>query len=209
MRHSLFCLLVLACQARATNEPAAPAAKATAMAQGRAVAETTPTSAASNAEESPLAAPEAACGANCGSASDLPARGKLGKFGAPLGAAPAVQLASVLGKPGEYAGKSLRVEGHVRRACTRMGCWLELAESGADDAPACRVIMKDHAFFVPTDAAGAEARVEGTLDVKRIAPEQVAHFESEGASFPSKAADGSAQEVRFVASGVELWRAGT
>jgi hypothetical protein len=87
-----------------------------------------------------------------------------------------------------------------------MGCWMELAESGADDAPACRVIMKDHAFFVPTDSAGANARVEGTLAVRRIDPEQVAHMEREGAAFRNKAADGSAQELRFVASGVELWR---
>jgi len=87
-----------------------------------------------------------------------------------------------------------------------MGCWMELAESAAADAPACRVLMKDHAFFVPTDSAGASARVEGMLDLKRIAPAQVAHMEGEGASFPNKAADGSAEEVRFVASGVELWR---
>jgi hypothetical protein len=66
--------------------------------------------------------------------------------------------------------------------------------------------MKDHAFFVPTHAAGSNARVEGTLAVRRIDPAQVAHMESEGASFPRKGADGSANEVRFVASGVELWR---
>lgn len=131
---------------------------------------------------------------------------QVGKYGAPLGAAPAESLAFVLAEPTRYAGQPLRVEGHVRRACTAMGCWMELAASGAGDAPACRVIMKDHAFFVPTNSAGSSARVEGTLAVRRIEPEQVAHMESEGAAFPHKAADGSADEVRLVASGVELWR---
>ncbi|MEO1171534.1 MAG: hypothetical protein AAFX94_05715, partial [Myxococcota bacterium] len=37
-------------------------------------------------------------------------------------------------------------------------------------------------------------------------PGQVDHMESEGASVPGKAADGSAREVRIVARGVELRR---
>jgi hypothetical protein len=130
----------------------------------------------------------------------------VGKYGEPLGAAPAEALASVLAAPDRFAGHPMRVEGHVRRACTAMGCWMELAESGDAAAPACRVIMKDHSFFVPTDSAGASARVEGTLSVRRIEPAQVAHMEGEGAKFERKAPDGSAEELRFVASGVELWR---
>ncbi len=131
---------------------------------------------------------------------------RLGKYGAPLGSAPAASLASVLDAPERFAGKPVQLEGHVRRACTAMGCWMELAESAAEDAPGCRVIMKDHAFFVPTDSAGSDARVEGTLAVRHIDAAQVAHMESEGAAFPHKAADGSAEEVRFVATGVELRR---
>jgi hypothetical protein len=130
----------------------------------------------------------------------------VGHFGQPLGAGARVSLASVLEQPERYTGQTLRVEGHVRRACTKMGCWMELAESAENDAPSCRVIMKGHAFFVPTDSAGSSARVEGTLDVRRIDAAQVAHMESEGAEFKRKAADGSAEELRFVANGVELWR---
>jgi hypothetical protein len=130
----------------------------------------------------------------------------VGKFGAPLGASPTETLGRILGEPDRYAGKNVRVEGHVRRSCSAMGCWMELAESAAPDAPACRVMMKGHAFFVPTDAAGSSARVEGSLDLKRIPPAQVEHMEGEGAQFAHKNADGSAEEVRFVASGVELWR---
>jgi hypothetical protein len=151
--------------------------------------------AAERAARGESAAPTASSGAN-----------GVGKYGAPLGAAPSESLASVLAEPSRYAGQPLRVEGHVRRACTAMGCWMELAESADEGAPACRVIMKDHAFFVPTNAAGSSARVEGTLAVRHIDSAQVAHMEREGAAFPQKAADGSADELRFVASGVELWR---
>jgi hypothetical protein len=165
-------------------------------AAGRAKAEAT--------AEQVTAAPATASDARAPSGSSSGA--KVGRYGAPLGAAPAQSLASVLGSPARFAGQPLQVEGHVRRACTAMGCWMELAESAAPDAAGCRVLMKDHAFFVPTDSAGADARVEGTLSVRHIDAAQVAHMESEGGTFPHKAADGSAEEVRLVATGVELRR---
>ena len=163
----------------------------------------------SGSRPSPAARPDTTAEPRTSAAAESPAPAgvaKLGKYGAPLTNAPTATLGTVLGKPSEYTGHPVRIEGHVRRACSAMGCWLELAESTAADAPACRVLMKDHAFFVPTDSAGANARVEGTLDLRRIEPAQVAHMEGEGATFEHKAADGSAEEVRFVASGVELWR---
>lgn len=135
-----------------------------------------------------------------------PAAAGVGKYGAPIGKSGAEKLASVLADPARFSGKPLLVEGHVRRACSKMGCWMELAESADPKAQACRVIMKDHKFLVPKDSAGSSARVEGVLEARRIEPEQVTHMEQEGAQFSQKAADGSAQELRFVASGVELRR---
>jgi hypothetical protein len=127
-------------------------------------------------------------------------------YGAPLGSAPAQELAAVLREPATFAGKPLKLEGHVRRACSKMGCWMELSTAAEPNAPACRVIFQGHRFFVPKDSAGARARVEGSLELRRVEPDQVSHMEAEGGEFTQKAADGSAQEVRFIATGVELWR---
>jgi hypothetical protein len=127
-------------------------------------------------------------------------------FGAPLGASPAVALSEVLKTPDKFSDQTVLVEGEVRRACTRKGCWMELAEAQDGGAPGCRVTFKDYGFFVPTDSAGSKARVEAKVESKLIKPELVAHLESEGAKFADKAADGSAREVRLVASGVEMWR---
>jgi hypothetical protein len=123
-------------------------------------------------------------------------------FGAPLGQSPAVALADVIKTPERFAEGRVLVEGAVRQACTRKGCWMELSEA----PPGCRVTFKDYGFFVPTDSAGSKARVEAKVETKVIKPELVAHLESEGAKFPDKAADGSAKEVRLVATGVEMWR---
>jgi hypothetical protein len=127
-------------------------------------------------------------------------------FGEPLGNAPAVALADVLKAPAKFADQSVLVEGEVRRACTRKGCWMELSEAQDPAAAGCRVTFKDYGFFVPTDSAGSKARVEARVESRVLKPELVAHMESEGAKFAEKDADGSAREVRLVASGVELWR---
>jgi hypothetical protein len=113
-----------------------------------------------------------------------------------------VPLASLLANPRAYAHQTVTTEGKVQRACSRKGCWMEI---GAGD-DACRVTFKDYAFFVPTDSAGAYAKIQGRLDTREVEAAAIDHLESEGARFPHKKPDGSATEVRLIASAVELRR---
>ena len=83
---------------------------------------------------------------------------------------------------------------------------MELAEGAAPELPGCRVTFQDYGFFVPLDSAGSTARVQGAVAVRTVPAGEVAHLEGEGAQFPGKQPDGSAREVRMVATGVELWR---
>jgi len=110
----------------------------------------------------------------------------------------AVPLSTVLSKPED--GKAVLVEGVVRRACSQMGCWMELAP--AEGGPGVRVTFKDYGFFVPTDSAGAKARVQGTVKVAQLSAAQAEHLRAEGGSMPA----GEQREVRLVATGVELRR---
>jgi hypothetical protein len=112
----------------------------------------------------------------------------------------------VLSKPERFRDQTITVQGQVRSACTRRGCWMEIAEGSDPKLPGCRVTFKDYGFFVPTDSAGARAKVQGTLGVNTLPPERVAHLESEGGQFPRKNADGSVDELRLVATGVEMRR---
>jgi hypothetical protein len=147
--------------------------------------------------------PGQACEASCAGApaassskpaapKELVARGEKLKGLAP------VALAAVLAKPDDYAGKTLAVEGTVRRACTKKGCWMELAS--ASDGPAVRVTFKDYGFFVPLDSAGRSARVEGLVKLSELTQAQAAHLTAEGATTVA------AREVQLVATGVELWK---
>lgn len=118
--------------------------------------------------------------------------------------AKAVPLATVLESPDEYTKAAVVVEGVVTTACERKGCWMQMA-AGTEGAQAVRVTFKDYAFFVPLDSKGAHARAEGVVSVKKLSKRDADHLEEEGAKL-KRNADGTANEVSFVASGVELTR---
>ena len=109
--------------------------------------------------------------------------------------AKAVTVDEIVAKPDAYAKKPVVVEGVVSSVCTNMGCWMELGEM--------HMTFKDYGFFVPTDSKGFNARAEGVAKVRTMSKEEADHLEGEGAKL-HRNADGSAKEVTFIASGVEL-----
>jgi hypothetical protein len=130
------------------------------------------------------------------------AAGETVRRGAAISAnAATVKLDDVLAEPAKFADKQVVVEGVVERVCQKQGCWLELAPKPG--ARGVRVAMREHAFFVPFNSAGLRARAEGTFELKTLTKEDADHFEKEGAKL-KRNADGTATEVSFTASGVEL-----
>lgn len=137
---------------------------------------------------------------------DATIAGKTSLHGSAISPGHEVALAKVLANPREFEGKTVTVSGDVRRVCKKMGCWMELATDKTEGAPGCRVFFGAHQFFVPKDSDGSQARVQGEVQVKQVDAAFVEHLEQEGASFKTKNADGTADEVRLVATGVELTR---
>ena len=134
--------------------------------------------------------------------SKFDADGKI-KRGAAVGTAQKVSLAKAMKNPNKYGGKQILVEGVIVRSCKMEGCWMELAPK--KDAASVRIKMKDHAFFVPLDAAGLMAKVEGMMSVKTLSKAEVDHLiNDDGAKFDKINADGTVTEISFEASGVEL-----
>lgn len=135
----------------------------------------------------------------------IPEKGVL-KRGAPIGDSKKVSLAKVMKDPAKYSGKTVRVEGVIVRSCKMEGCWAELAPD--KDGKAVRVKMKDHAFFIPLQSAGAKAKAEGVFSVKTLTKEHVDHLiEEDGAKFDNRNADGTVTEISFEATGIELKKA--
>ncbi len=127
-------------------------------------------------------------------------------YGQPLVPAQVTPLPALLDGAADWKGRTVTLEGVVRKACTRKGCWMEVADGTKEGTPGCRITFKDYGFFVPTDSAGARARAQGTVEVDTLSATAVRHYEEEGAVFAGKRADGTAPEVRIVATGVQLTR---
>ncbi|XXF79524.1 DUF4920 domain-containing protein [Myxococcaceae bacterium GXIMD 01537] len=185
LRSALLTLTVVPFVALAGEKPAAPA-KAAAPAQAAAPAKAEP-----DCHHPPP--PQAAA----------PQGGWTLTRGEALKGAAEVKLADLLAKPEAHEGKTIQVVGQVRKACEKKGCWMELA-SDAKGA-GVRVTFKDYGFFVPLDAAGSQAKVEGVVKVAELSENRAKHYEGEGAIVP-RGADGKAREVQLVATGVELRR---
>ncbi len=117
-----------------------------------------------------------------------------------------VELAKLLTAPKSFDGKDVALQATVRKACTRKGCWMELAPDAAAGSAGVRVTFKDYGFFVPLDSAGSLAKVEGQVKVTQLSKEKAEHYASEGATVP-KDKDGNYNEVQLVAVAVELERA--
>lgn len=115
-----------------------------------------------------------------------------------------VSFADALKEPQKYADKTVVIEGVVRRVCQAEGCWMEIGPKG-EAGGAIRVTF-DHKFSVPKDGAEMNFRAEGTLRVKTLSKEAVEHLVKDDGARIKTNPDGTANEVTFLATGVELWK---
>jgi hypothetical protein len=115
-----------------------------------------------------------------------------------------VSFADALKEPQKYADKAVVIEGVVRRVCQMEGCWVEIGPK-AEGEGSVRVTF-DHKFTVPKDGAQMNFRAEGTLKVKTLSKEAVEHLVKEDGAKIKTNPDGTADEVTFLATGVELWK---
>lgn len=123
------------------------------------------------------------------------------KRGAAIGNSPTVDLAKLAANPKAFLGKKVIIEGKINKVCSKKGCWMELTTP--DSKAGIRVTFKDYSFFVPTDSQGMKVRAEGEVTIKTHSKADAEHLASEGARLHQNA-DGTATEISFVASGVEL-----
>lgn len=123
------------------------------------------------------------------------AAGETKSYGQPMPAGRAVAISAAVDAHEKYAGKAQRYGGRIAEVCQKEGCWLVLE----DDGQSARVMMRDHKFVVPKDAAG-KAEVYGVLSRKQLTPEQVKHMQEES----KNGLPVSDVEYRIVADGVEI-----
>jgi hypothetical protein len=76
------------------------------------------------------------------------------------GAVPTDSLKSMMGEKTEL---NCKLSGKIDAVCQKKGCWMELKNT---DGTSMRVTFKDYAFFMPKDASGRTAIVDGIAKIE-------------------------------------------
>jgi len=120
-------------------------------------------------------------------------------FGAPFALASAVPASQVFADPGSHAADQVRIQGELTEVCQAMGCWAVVRD---DQGHSMRITMADHGFGIDKDTAGKSCDAEGRLVQKKVDPETIAHYASEGGAAAPEAGQTEAWEL--VATGVSI-----
>jgi len=81
------------------------------------------------------------------------------KFGQPVTEAKATMLTDLVKEPAKFADQTVKTEGTVSAVCKSMGCWMEITDTSGQ----AHIKMAGHSFFVPREASGHHAVVQGKV----------------------------------------------
>ena len=115
------------------------------------------------------------------------------RLGQPITVADSTALAAIVRNPSQYSGQMVRTEGVVTAVCQSMGCWMQIGDAEQH----VHVRMHGHSFFIPRNASGRRARVQGTV----VGGNPNGHCEQEAAEATGRQA---AVRLELDATGVEL-----
>ncbi len=128
------------------------------------------------------------------------ARSEGRRFGAELTLASPTPLGEILAAPERFSQTRVLVSGRLTDLCMKKGCWTVLADGDAF----VRVRFQDYGFFLPQDALGAQALVEGVATVRTLSEREAKHLAEESRDGDPDAIEGPQRSVEFIASGVRL-----
>ncbi len=103
-------------------------------------------------------------------------------------------------------GDLCRIRGRVNQACEKRGCWMTL-EAPGDVDEVVRVRMLDYGFFVPANIAGAEAIIEGEVELTEVSEDRARHYaehEAEASGEEPRRVTGPEPTYRLTARAIEL-----
>ena len=126
-----------------------------------------------------------------------------GSYGDQIDIAGAVPASHVVNELEAMDSVQLKVSGVITEVCQAKGCWMTME---IQDGVHMRVTFKDYGFFVPKDASGFQATIEGMAKREWVDVETLRHYaEDEGMSEEEiEAITEPEQSYNFVATGVVI-----
>ena len=86
------------------------------------------------------------------------------KLGAGVTLKEPTPIASVIERPRDYLGKTIRIDGVATAVCSHMGCWMAVAPEGNEQAGTVRLKVEDGVIVFPVSAKGKKVSAEGVLE---------------------------------------------
>ncbi|MCE2846796.1 MAG: DUF4920 domain-containing protein [Sphingobacteriales bacterium] len=98
-----------------------------------------------------------------------------GSFGMQINEDGAITMDSLVSmyNAGMLPMEGLKVEGAISECCQKKGCWMSIRR---EDGKTMRVSFKDYGFFVPKNAGGYTAIMQGKAYVDTTSVEDLRHF---------------------------------
>jgi len=118
------------------------------------------------------------------------------KFGAAIHETKSTPLTAIVQDPSKFSDKTVRTEGLVTAVCQSKGCWMQLA----DETGVAHVKFAGYGFFVPKDASGHRAVIEGKI--LPSAPDECSG--KDGCREKGEKESGRVAKLEFEATGVEF-----
>jgi hypothetical protein len=125
----------------------------------------------------------------------------VGSFGAAIEGKGAMAAKKVTKKMGNSESAEMKVKGQIVDVCQAKGCWMTI-DLGNEET--MRVKFKDYGFFVPKDAAGKTAIIEGVAVKEMVSVEDLRHLAEDAGKSEAEieAITHPREELTFVAEGV-------
>lgn len=96
-------------------------------------------------------------------------------YGAAITPQDAVSVSEVWNNA-DLNGQKVKVKGTIRDVCQTRGCWMTI---DAGKGEHMRITFRDYAYFVPKNAGGHQAVVEGTIRMEELPVETLRHYAEE------------------------------
>ena len=126
-------------------------------------------------------------------------------FGADIGIENAQEVGHAVSQMTEGDTLQVSLVGTIHEVCQSKGCWMTLEDEEGENSVFIK--FKDYAFFVPLEAGGKKAIVQGKLYSSITSVKELQHYaEDEGLSKEEIAAITEPQEeIKMMADGIVIY----
>ena len=124
-----------------------------------------------------------------------------GVFGKSIDEKGAIPIKKLQKEMSKAESLPIKVKGTITEVCQVKGCWMTMDLGNGE---MMRIKFKDYGFFVPKDAAGKTATIEGVAQKELIDIDELKHLAEDAGKTEEEiqAIDRAKEELTFVADGV-------